>query len=244
MPEQMPAHPQVLKQESPPATGPVESSPPPKTPEQSSPPPKTPEQTPPLPLQTTTGGRFSGVSRIVGASLIVVGLAGLGLFWTFGAPEKLSSTADNAASMKVAVTSEQSAPPTATLALAAPATVPPAPTPASAAPVAAAPAAASAASDGLAPARRPANPTTVPTAPAKSGSPAPKAGKIHFTIKPWGEIVVDGKRRGVSPPIKELSVPEGRHRIEIRNGTSSRYADEVDIKAGRKVSIVHSFKSP
>jgi hypothetical protein len=84
----------------------------------------------------------------------------------------------------------------------------------------------------------------VPTAPAKSGSPAPKAGKIHFAIKPWGEIVVDGKRRGVSPPIKELSVPEGRHRIEIRNGTSSRYADEVDVKAGRKVSIVHSFKSP
>jgi serine/threonine protein kinase len=232
MPEQLPAHPQTPKQEAPPATGPVESSPPPKTPEQSSSAPKTPEQSPPLPLQTTTEGRFRRTSRIVGVTLIVVGVAGLGLFWTFGTPEKVSSTADNAASMKVLVTSEQSSPPAATLALAAPTTAPPAPTEKSAA------------SDGLAPARRPANPTTVPTAPAKSGSPAPKAGKIHFAIKPWGEIVVDGKKRGVSPPIKELSVPEGHHRIEIRNGTSSRYADEVDVKAGRKVSIVHSFKSP
>ena len=74
--------------------------------------------------------------------------------------------------------------------------------------------------------------------------PAPPTGKIQFSIKPWGEIMVDGKTRGVSPPIKELSIPEGRHWIEIRNGTIPGYASAVDIKAGSSVSIAHSFRSP
>ena len=82
------------------------------------------------------------------------------------------------------------------------------------------------------------------TTPAASAPPAPRTGKIQFSIKPWGEIIVDGKTRGVSPPIKELSIPEGRHRIEIRNGTFPGYESEVDIKAGSSGSISYSFKAP
>jgi hypothetical protein len=74
--------------------------------------------------------------------------------------------------------------------------------------------------------------------------PAPPTGKIQFSIKPWGEIIVDGKTRGVSPPIKELSIPEGRHRIKIRNGTFPGYESELDIKAGSTGSISYSFKAP
>jgi hypothetical protein len=85
---------------------------------------------------------------------------------------------------------------------------------------------------------------TKPAAPAPSAPPAPPTGKIQFSIKPWGEIVVDGKARGVSPPIKELSVPEGRHRIKIRNGTFPGYESELDIKAGSTGSISYSFKTP
>jgi hypothetical protein len=164
--------------------------------------------------------------------LIVAGLTGLGLFWTFKGPEQLSTTADKAAYVMPALPSEESSPPAVTSGLPAPTIVPSAPAPASTA------------LDELAPAPTLVNSTSVPTAPAKSDAPAPKAGKIQFAIKPWGEIVVDGKKRGVSPPIKELSVPEGRHRIEIRNSTFPGYAGEVDIKAGSKVSIVHSFTSP
>ena len=74
--------------------------------------------------------------------------------------------------------------------------------------------------------------------------PAPRTGKIRFSIKPWGEIIVDGKTRGVSPPIKELSIPEGRHRIEVRNGAFPGYESELDIKAGSTGSISYSFKAP
>ena len=85
---------------------------------------------------------------------------------------------------------------------------------------------------------------TLPEAPAKSTPAAPKTGNVQFAIQPWGEILVDGKKRGVSPPIKALSIPEGHHRIEIRNGTFAPYTSDVEINAGRRVSIAHSFKSP
>jgi hypothetical protein len=179
----------------------------------------------------TTQRRF--ISRILGASLIVVGLAGVGLLWTLGEPEERSRSAgQNDVSMNSAPTSEPSSPPAATPALPAPTVTLPAVT------------VESAASDGVAPARKLAHPASVPTSPAKSAAPAAKTGKIQFAIKPWGEIVIDGKKRGVSPPIKELSIPEGRHRIEIRNSTSRGYAREVDVTAGRSVSIAHSFTSP
>ncbi len=171
-------------------------------------------------------------SGILGVSLIVAGLTGLGLFWTGKGPEPLSTTANKAAYVMPASPSEESNPPAVTLSLPAPTIAPPSPAPASTA------------LDEQVPARTLVNSTNVPPASAKSDTPAPKSGKIQFAIKPWGEIVVDGKKRGVSPPIKELSVPEGRHRIEIRNSTFPGYAGEVDINAGSKVSIVHSFASP
>ena len=82
-------------------------------------------------------------------------------------------------------------------------------------------------------------PTPTPTRAART-----QTGKILFSIKPWGEIIVDGKTRGVSPPIKELSIPEGRHRIEVRNGTFQGYKSELDIKAGSTGSVSYSFKAP
>jgi len=43
--------------------------------------------------------------------------------------------------------------------------------------------------------------------------------------------------------IKEIAIPEGRHRIEIRNGTLPAYASDVNVAAGGRVSIAHSFDS-
>ena len=84
----------------------------------------------------------------------------------------------------------------------------------------------------------------VASIPGGTAAPAARTGKVQFSIKPWGEILVDGRSRGVSPPIKELSIPEGRHRIEVRNSTFPGYASEIDVKAGSSVSIAHSFKAP
>jgi hypothetical protein len=189
------------------------------------------EQESSLPLETKTEDRFSVSWRTLRASLIVVVLAGFGLLWMFTGDEMVPRGKDGPASMTLATTSEQSKSPAAVTALAAPTILPD-------------PAISSAAADALAPAAERTYTASVWNAAAKAAAPAGKTGKIQFAIKPWGEIVIDGKKRGVSPPVKELSVPEGRHRIEIRNSTFSGYAGEVDVKAGRSVSIAHSFTPP
>jgi serine/threonine protein kinase len=85
---------------------------------------------------------------------------------------------------------------------------------------------------------------SIQATPAESTPAAPRIGKVRLSIKPWGEVIVDGKSRGVSPPLKELSIPEGRHRIQIRNGEFPGYDSELAVKAGSKVEIAHSFKAP
>ena len=80
--------------------------------------------------------------------------------------------------------------------------------------------------------------------PAESVAILPKTGKVRLSIRPWGEVLVDGKTRGVSPPLKELSIAEGRHRIQIRNGDFPGFDRELDIKPGSKDEIAWSFKAP
>jgi len=189
-------------------------------------------QKPALTLQTAKEARLSVASRILGGSLFVAVLAGLGLVWMFSSPEKLARADGDPTSTKPVSTTEQSSADAS------------APTPAAPADLMPAPILSSVASDQSGPAGVGAHEPGVSKAASKAGAPAPKTGKIQFAIKPWGEIVIDGRSRGVSPPVKELSLPEGRHRIEIRNGTFSGYAGEVDVQAGRSVYIAHTFASP
>jgi hypothetical protein len=81
-----------------------------------------------------------------------------------------------------------------------------------------------------APAARP-----VPAAPAAPGF-------VTFSITPWGEIHVDGKVVGVSPPLQELQVNPGRHKIEVRNTTFPRHVQTVEVKSGEKIRIRHRFR--
>ena len=74
-------------------------------------------------------------------------------------------------------------------------------------------------------------------------APAPGAGgKLELAIAPWGEVLVDGKSRGVSPPLRVLEIPPGPHTIEIRNSTFPAHVEKVKVKAGEAVRIRHRFR--
>jgi class 3 adenylate cyclase len=60
-------------------------------------------------------------------------------------------------------------------------------------------------------------------------------------IVPWGEVFVDGLRRGVSPPLRVLELSPGSHKIEIRNGTFPAHDEQVGVQAGEKLTIRHRF---
>lgn len=75
---------------------------------------------------------------------------------------------------------------------------------------------------------------------AKKVIPAEKS-TLVFRIMPWGEIYVDGRNRGASPPLKSLEIPAGKHQIEVRNTTFPTHSQTVETKPGERVIIRHEF---
>ena len=67
-------------------------------------------------------------------------------------------------------------------------------------------------------------------------------GRLELAIAPWGEVLIDGKRRGVSPPLRVVDVPPGAHTVEIRNSTFPAHVQKVQLKPGEAVRIRHRFK--
>jgi class 3 adenylate cyclase len=80
--------------------------------------------------------------------------------------------------------------------------------------------------------------------PERPGERAPSGdlARVELAVLPWGEVLVDGKSRGVSPPLRSLELPAGAHTIEIRNSTFPSHVEKVNIKAGEAIKIRHRFK--
>ena len=70
---------------------------------------------------------------------------------------------------------------------------------------------------------------------------APTTVRVNLSIKPWGEVILDGVSQGASPPNKKLELEEGKHKIEIRNGSQS-FTQQVEVKRGQKaITLAHQF---
>jgi class 3 adenylate cyclase len=88
--------------------------------------------------------------------------------------------------------------------------------------------------------------TDVATAPvpAPVTAPAPAApppGSLEFAITPWGEVYVDGAKRGVSPPMTQIPIAPGKHSIEIRNTSFPSYTTTVEVSSGAQSKIKYKF---
>jgi len=77
---------------------------------------------------------------------------------------------------------------------------------------------------------------------AKPARPASGAAKLELVVTPWGEVLIDGKSRGISTGQRAFELPAGAHTIEIRNTGSPAYVQKVQVKAGETVRIRHRFK--
>ena len=69
----------------------------------------------------------------------------------------------------------------------------------------------------------------------------PKAITVNFAIKPWGDVLVDGKPYGISPPLKSLHLTAGKHTITIKNSTYPSRVESIDLKQGEQLMIRHAF---
>jgi hypothetical protein len=90
-----------------------------------------------------------------------------------------------------------------------------------------------------------ASPKTDPTvvSPAAAASTAAAAsGTVVFRIEPWGEILIDKKPTGVSPPLVQMTLPTGTHQIEVRHGNDKPWVQEIDVEAAVPVTLTHRFE--
>lgn len=67
---------------------------------------------------------------------------------------------------------------------------------------------------------------------------------IHLDIKPAGEVYIDGKLHGTTPPILDLSLPPGPHSIEVRSGRFPPLHLDVQLQPGEELQLKHSFAAP
>jgi hypothetical protein len=81
----------------------------------------------------------------------------------------------------------------------------------------------------------------------RAASVAPVAavltGVVRIAISPWGRIEVDGADAGIAPPLNELTLPEGKHQITVRNVDFPPYSAAVTVTAGQPVTLKYRFGS-
>lgn len=83
---------------------------------------------------------------------------------------------------------------------------------------------------------------------ARALRPAPpppvKPAVLQFDIRPRGEIYLDGKVKGPTPPLAQLEVPPGSHTVEVRNGAFPPLRVEVHLAQAEEMTIRHAFVAP
>jgi class 3 adenylate cyclase len=67
---------------------------------------------------------------------------------------------------------------------------------------------------------------------------------VELMITPWGELIVDGERKGRTPPLRELEVTPGHHTLEVRNGANTPLTLNVDLAPGENIVLRHDFPIP
>jgi serine/threonine-protein kinase len=102
-------------------------------------------------------------------------------------------------------------------------------------------------------ARAPEQPAAAGTAPAQkvpratqpaAGLPEQQPGgtaTLIIAVSPQGEIYIDGKHYGATPPITTLDLEPGMHRIEVRSGSRKPYLTYMTVQAGDVRRIRHDF---
>ena len=65
--------------------------------------------------------------------------------------------------------------------------------------------------------------------------------QVIVAVSPRGEIYIDGKHHGTTPPVTTLNLEPGMHRIEVRSGSRQPYLTYMTVQAGDVRRIRHDF---
>jgi eukaryotic-like serine/threonine-protein kinase len=84
-------------------------------------------------------------------------------------------------------------------------------------------------------------------APTTAAASTPSAtavttGKLRLALSPWGQVEVDGKNMGVSPPLTQLTLDAGEHVVTVRNADFAPRTIRMKIEAGKTERLIHKFE--
>ncbi len=79
-----------------------------------------------------------------------------------------------------------------------------------------------------------------PAPPAPEPAP-PEPGTVSLAIAPWGQVMVDGTEVGVSPPLNRLNLAAGSHVVEVHNGASPVFREQIEVEPGKTLFLQHRF---
>jgi hypothetical protein len=66
-------------------------------------------------------------------------------------------------------------------------------------------------------------------------------GVVQLAVSPWGQVEVDGKPMGTSPPLTRLTLSAGNHTITVRNTDFPAYTTTVAVDGESPVTLRHRF---
>ena len=81
-----------------------------------------------------------------------------------------------------------------------------------------------------------------PDAPKMAALKPAELGTVSLRIDPWGEVFVNGRAIGVSPPLKLHKLAPGKYKIEVKNGTFTPYVTSIEVKAKEDVGVKYRFQ--
>ncbi|MGH8756812.1 MAG: protein kinase domain-containing protein [Burkholderiales bacterium] len=72
---------------------------------------------------------------------------------------------------------------------------------------------------------------------------AGEVGYLNFDVTPRGEIYVDGFKMGISPPLKKLAIPTGKHRVVVKSRMPPyTYVFRVNVEENQSTSVKAHFE--
>lgn len=79
------------------------------------------------------------------------------------------------------------------------------------------------------------------SAEGEDAAPRPAVGVVRLAISPWGQVEVNGRPVGVSPPLTQLELQRGPHTITVRNGDFAPHATAIEVQPDRVAQVRHRF---
>jgi serine/threonine-protein kinase len=78
---------------------------------------------------------------------------------------------------------------------------------------------------------------------AAAPAAVPALGVLQIAVSPWGEVEVDGRPVGITPPLVKLELAQGSHQLTVRNGDFPPFTVQVEVHPDQPAVVKHRFGS-